>query len=130
MWLFTVHGFYSVSVLPGSPKTCVRARLRKHLEALRIRFKLQYDIVRTDGCDYLYRMLVPKKVWAGVVKELTAEQTWSNFKRQAAKVNGRDAYERALHEVWEVMFELQRKETYETRLPGRSPARGRKQPKV
>jgi hypothetical protein len=108
MWLFTRYGFYSISVMEGSPSVCVRARLRKHLEALQTRFDFTSpQIVETVNCDYRYRLLIPKGVWEAMVVAMLREQTWSNFKKEVANFNGRDEYEQALHNVWIEMLKLQ-----------------------
>lgn len=110
MWLFTVYGFFSISVQDG--KTVVRARLQKHLEALAKRFPNEVSvaaIVTTMQADYRYRVVLTKKAWAAVNAELVAEQSWANFKNEAAKVNGQDDYLRTLHQIWEVMYGVQRR---------------------
>jgi hypothetical protein len=60
MWLFTRYGFYGISVVAVSDKTCVRARLRKHLVALHKRFSglQKFEIIHTSGYGYRYRTLV------------------------------------------------------------------------
>jgi len=45
-----------------------------------------------------------------IVGALAEEQTWSNFKNEVAEFGGRDAYEKALHDVWETMYLLQLRE--------------------
>jgi hypothetical protein len=107
MWLFTRYGFYSISVYDG--KFTVRARLRKHLTVLQRRFPvlLKYQVEVMLERDYRYRFYVDRAVWEAVVCELVREQTWSNFKSEVARFGGGDAYESALHEVWDVMHRLQ-----------------------
>ena len=89
----------------------VRARLKKHLENLRARFSALADaeILTWANRDYRYRLIVPKAVWAGVLKEMAEEQGWSNFKNEAAsrRVKVGSAYISALHDVWQTMYELQ-----------------------
>jgi hypothetical protein len=113
MWLFTRYGFYSISVYDG--KFTVRARLRKHLTVLQRRFPVlsKYQVEVMPERDYRYRLYVDRDVWENLVCELTREQTWGNFKSEVARFGGRDEYERALHEVWEVMHRLQYAEEYE-----------------
>jgi hypothetical protein len=92
----------------------VRARVKKHLQNLLDHFPVLAGakILEWPGRDYGYRLIVPKAVWADVLKELAEEQTWSNFKNEAA-VHGAETgstYVNALHDVWSVMFKLQRSE--------------------
>jgi len=119
MWLFTQHGFYSVVCardLAGSasridPDTfMVRARSRRHLESLQKRFPelAPLDIADTTDTDYRFRIVVPKQIWVEVVRELTAEIDYSNFKDRAHSRSGDDSYVDALHDVWGVMERLQR----------------------
>jgi len=67
-------------------------------------------VVETPGCDYRYRILVPRRLWEGIVVELTREQTWHSFKNEVARCGGHDDYEQALHEIWEVMHNVQTNE--------------------
>jgi hypothetical protein len=95
----------------------LRARSRKHLENLKERFSStalgKADILESAGTDYRYRVILPKKEWASILSELAMEQTWSNFKNEAdsyarsKKEPG--SYVHALHEVWQVMWNLQAK---------------------
>ena len=118
MWIFTRLGFYSIACAdkPGTkgidPDTVmVRARVRKHLTNLQHRFTslAETKILTLPGRDNGFRLIVPKSVWVEVLKELAEEQTWSNFKSEAAKNLGQTGadYTRALHDVWEVMYGLQ-----------------------
>jgi hypothetical protein len=67
--------------------------------------------------DYGHRLILSKWLWAAVLQEMTKEQEWSNFKNEVDQRMGREgnAYTRALHEVWEVMYGLQESETRRTR---------------
>ena len=89
----------------------VRARVRKHLTNLKRRFTSLSNskILVWPGRDYGFRLVVPKRIWVEVLKELAEEQTWSNFKGEAAatKAETGSTYIRKLHDVWSVMLELQ-----------------------
>jgi hypothetical protein len=106
-------GFYSVSA-PGN-RFAIRARTRKHLDNLRTRHKelAAYTVVVTEDADYRYRLIVEHEVWAQLVGEMVLEQDWSNFKSEVLKFQGRDEYERALHDVWEMMHKTQMREPEE-----------------
>lgn len=61
-------GSHAQPVDPG--RIMVRARLRQHLEALRVRFPDllgNSEIVATGGTDYAFRLFVAKSVWAQVL---------------------------------------------------------------
>ena len=89
----------------------VRARVRKHLTNLQRRFPslARVKVVALPGRDYGYRLIVPKAVWVDVLKALAEEQTWSNFKNEAAahSTETGSAYIKGLHDVWRVMYKLQ-----------------------
>ena len=123
MWIFTKHGFYSAVCArqgdggygqPVDPdRIMVRVRLRQHLEALQHRFPVllsRYDIQEFQGTDYAYRIFLPKKVWSEVLAGLGEETDYDNFKSAVACHQGEDgaAYEHALHNVWSVMYRLQK----------------------
>jgi hypothetical protein len=112
MWIFSVYGFYSISVPKDNPRiVMVRARMSEHLENLRKRFAsvAQTEIVESAGTDYAYRMIVTRKVWEAILTDMSAEQTWNNFKDKVAenKEHINSGYEAALHKVWSEMFKLQ-----------------------
>jgi hypothetical protein len=126
MWLFTKYGFFSVvcaraSARPGAPvdpsKVMIRARCRKHLEALVARFVdapkpgdrsefldwVTVHIVESRGTDYPFRVFLPKAVWADAAHDLMSEIDYDDFKHHVAETMGDDrAYLNALHSVWSV----------------------------
>jgi len=123
MWLFTKYGFYSAVCArandgehgqPVDPnRLMIRARLRSHLEDLRLRFpdKLgKCEIVENSGTDYAYRLFVDKSSWCEVLSALAAETDYDNFKSTVARHQGKSGadYERALHKVWSTMNQLQK----------------------
>jgi len=114
MWYFSIHGFFSVSAFKC--KLNVRSRDRKHLEALIERFpQLATKILVTPKRDYHFRIEVAREVWVKVVAEMAAEQDWSNFKNEVAVTRPQDEdYLDALHEIWEVMWNLQAKKERES----------------
>jgi len=118
MWLFLKYGFYSVACASkedGSldrDRVMIRARRAEHLRNLQERFPALAgaEILALRDSDYGYRLVVDKAVWLPVLVEAGEEQTWSNFKNEAAKYQGREGteYVHALHQVWGVMARLQR----------------------
>jgi len=94
-------------------KIMVRARVRGHLETLQIRFPTlrEAELIETPHADYRFRIIVPKQAWADAVAEMISEQEYTNFKNAAAAAQGPDdgGYVHALHDVWSVMYGLQRR---------------------
>lgn len=123
MWIFTKYGFYSaVCARQGdgkhgepvdSERIMLRARVRRHLEALKNRFPDllgECEIKEFVDADYAFRIFVDKTVWSRVLVGLNEDMDYDNFKSEVARFQGRDgaAYEHVLHEVWSVMYRLQR----------------------
>ena len=123
MWLFTRHGFFSAVCArqgegehgqPVDPeRIMVRARVRAHLEALKKQFPNllgQCDLQTFAGTDYAFRIFVAKSVWCQVLAELGRETDYDNFQSEVAHHSGAAgaAYVDALHDVWSVMFRLQK----------------------
>ena len=120
MWIFTRYGFVSVACAKkqdGSideDTVMVRARARKHLVNLQERFSDtafgKAEILTGAGTDYKFRVIVPKAEWASIVSQLAMEQTWSNFKSEAARFSHMKTsglYIHALHEIWAIMLDFQ-----------------------
>lgn len=123
MWIFTKYGFYSAVCArqgdgrhgqPVDPnRIMVRARVRKHLDALTERFTdllAGCEIQEFPGSDYAFRIFVDKPVWSQVLVELNDELDYDNFKSEVTSFQGREgvAYEHSLHDVWSVMHKLQK----------------------
>jgi len=123
MWIFTKYGFFSAVCArqgdgghsqPVDPdRIMVRARLRTHLEALMDRFPDllgESEIKEFVGTDYAFRIFVDKSVWTQVMAGLSDELDYDNFKSEVARFQGRDGadYEHALHDIWSVMYRLQK----------------------
>jgi len=83
------------------------------MENLKARFPVlaHCSVVVLANRDYRYRMIVPKSDWVPILAEMAQEQTWSNFKNEAADfAEAKGAkYVDALHDVWAVMYRLQDK---------------------
>ena len=117
MWIFTKYGFYSVVCARKSGSAdpnelMIRARERRHLQNLIDRFEelKGSEIKKTSDRDYRYRLFVGKEKWVAVLSALAQELDYFNFKSEAGR--NREAvgnkYVDALHEVWEVMYRLQK----------------------
>ena len=123
MWIFTRYGFFNAVCARqgtgkhGSPvdpdRIMVRARVRRHLEDLKQRFPdllNACDIREFAGADYAFRIFADKPAWSAVLSRLGDETDYDNFKSEVARYQGRagTAYDRSLHDVWSVMFQLQK----------------------
>jgi len=123
MWLFTKYGFFSaVCARQGDgghgqavdpDRIMVRARSRPHLASLKERFPDLIggcEIREFVGTDYAYRIFVDKPVWSQVLVGLSDDLDYDNFKSEVARFQGQDGadYERGLHEVWSVMYRIQK----------------------
>ena len=119
MWIFTKYGFYIAvcarqgdgshgrPVDPG--RIMVRARLRKHLDALKQRYPDLLGgcgILEFPGIDYAFRIFAKKTVWSQVLVGLNEEMDYNNFNSEVAQYQGTDgsAYAKALHDVWSVIY--------------------------
>lgn len=119
MWIFTRYGFYSIAcarhedgtVDPGT--VMIRARRITHLQNLQKRFPAltESEITTLPDRDYRYRIIAAKSAWVPALAELGQEQEWSNFKNEVANYQGNSdhEYHDALHDVWSVMYKLQRR---------------------
>ena len=122
MWVFTKYGFFSaVCARKGGGKygqpvdpdrIMIRARLRSHLEALLKRFPDvlgESEIQTFTGTDYAFRVFVAKPAWSDMLAAMAEETDYDNFKSEVARHLGKDgmAYEKSLHDVWDVMYGLQ-----------------------
>jgi len=68
------------------------------------------EIQTFAGTDYAFRVFVAKPLWSNVLAALAEETDYDNFKSEVARHLGKDgiAYEKSLHDVWDVMYGLQR----------------------
>jgi hypothetical protein len=83
--------------------------MRQHLENLRALVDADLGEIRESNTnDYRYRMIIPRDVWAMIAAKLIADIDYGNFKSRVAAEERRghvDAhYEKALHEIWSVMY--------------------------
>ena len=110
MWIFTEHGFFSLTrsrVDPG--KMQIRARARKDLAAL-IRASSLLDearIITTPDADYCFRIIVTPATAALVMAEITERIDYPNFKSRIGETPGQLDKLPALHEVWHIMHDYQ-----------------------
>ena len=115
MWIFTVHGFFSiVKTNDGTGLMMIRARAEKHLINLMAAVGISSPILVQTGSDYAFRIKVPQDLWAEIATDLAKEVEWNNFKSEVSKRptgerQGRAGYPYLdwLHRIWEGGFALQ-----------------------
>lgn len=105
MWLFLPTGFYSVVVHRDDPgRVIVRSREPEAIEHFRKRMALANAAVIDPQADYPYRVTVSRRAWAAFLALSARDMKATNFKSEAERVRGRDAYTGVLHEVWTVLW--------------------------
>jgi len=117
MWLFTRYGFFSVAVFRDL--VVLRARKLLHLENLRRRFRSRIGrrrIAETKLKDYRWRLTLGMGAWLGLLAEIAGEQTWDNFKAEAAAYGAVDGdYLGLLDDLWAELVRYQN--APKTRVP-------------
>ncbi len=123
MWVFTKYGFYSAvcarqgNGAHGQPvdldRIMVRARVREHLDALIDAYPdllTDAEIKTFPGTDYAYRLFLPKEVWTTLLSWLGNDIDYDNFKGEVGRFQGQVGadYEHALHDVWGIMYKIQK----------------------
>jgi hypothetical protein len=85
MWLFTQHGFYSITRSRTEPdKTQVRARTRRGLENLQTLTGNPTPILKTLNADYRWRIIITPSESERIVTLLTRDIDYPNFKARVA----------------------------------------------
>lgn len=115
MWFFTSEGFYSAveetKLKAHMGQISVRAREPGALEKLREAYmpKLSESSITpsTVSADYRYRAWIDREDFAEGMGNVARGVTYSNFKSEAARKSGLNAFEKALHSVWSIMGALQ-----------------------
>lgn len=114
MWFFTSEGFYSAVLEKRGKekgKLVVRAREPGALDLLRERYMpaLGETSITPKGvvADYRYRAHIAHDDFAEGMVNVAKAIDYSNFKSEAAHRRGYGPFEKALHQVWDVMARLQ-----------------------
>lgn len=104
MWMANQYGWFSITQATDpaqAHKLQVRARDREQLAAFMHAHSIAGGIVETPRADYPFRVYLPANVVARIVSAEVKAIDYSNFKDQAAKVNGgRSRFVDFLHKVW------------------------------
>ena len=108
MWLFTRHGFYSLTRSADEPdKLQVRARVRQDLDNLQKLTALTGHILETPAADYRWRWIVTPTQAEAITRRLTQDIDYSNFKGVVAKQSDQCSKLTGLHAIWEIHHEWQ-----------------------
>ena len=117
MWLYTIHGGFSVVRSRQQPhEVMIRARRRKHLYNLRDAGLLPDTarILTTDRSDYRHRAIIAAADWPHIAAKLAAEVDYTNFKSTCEEHAGEGRLERSfvdgLHQIWAIGHRLQGRE--------------------
>jgi hypothetical protein len=110
MWLFTIHGFYSLNTDPTNSQ-CLqfRARSRRDLQNLKQAFPEHTKgamIKQIKGTDYPFRISLHRLEAQDIVAEIARDIDYSNFKHQ---LEGTDQESKVpyLNAIWAEMREWQ-----------------------
>ena len=88
----------------GYPPVAVRALKQRFPDLLG-----QCDILEFAGTDYAFRIFIDKQLWSHVLSGLAEATDYDNLRSEVARQGrGAAAYERALHDVWSVMYRLEK----------------------
>jgi hypothetical protein len=123
MWLITTRGFYSAVARPGDGDDFVTVRARSERDIRNLADLIDAVPSRDDGTDYRRRIRFPKSDWARGVSAMADEIHYDNFKNRISPNDPNRA--RVLSRVWNVLYDIQRKEGgrtrhQHTRAPGRN----------
>jgi hypothetical protein len=103
MWLFTRHGFYSLTRSADEPeKLQVRARVRRDLENLQALTSLVGPILETPTADYRWRWIVTPDEAEEITRRLAQDINYSNFKGTVARQPDQSAKLPGLHDIWDI----------------------------
>ena len=116
MWIFTEHGFFSVTQTPDrSDLIQIRARSRKHLENLKRAFAVleRSKIIMTPDADYRFRVVCKRWRWEKLAEDLSKTINYSNFKGRVMSAGWAREMIGQLHDIWGIMH------TFQVKLFGR-----------
>ena len=103
MWLFTRHGFYSITRSRTEPdKTQVRARTRRDLANLQALTSNTAPILKTLNADYRWRIIITPSESERIVALLTRDIDYPNFKASVAMRPDQKHRGHDYHRIWEL----------------------------
>lgn len=93
MWVYTVDGHFSAVRTPRrAGHLVVRARSLGDIQRFQQRFCPRATIVKTPVADYLFRVVVPERIWVAAVTIWAGEIQYDNFKGEVLRIRGRPRY--------------------------------------
>ncbi len=110
MWLFTKHGFFSVTQSTQRRDLIqIRARAEKDLASLKAAYPHldRSPIIETPQADYRWRLVVQRWKWETVAAKLTSDIDYSNFKGKIATIENQRDKCGMLHDIWSLHNEYQ-----------------------
>jgi hypothetical protein len=111
MRLIKPVGFFSVVRKPTDIKNktlTVRARVRSDLEALKAQYLPELGSVQESKVNgYRFRAVAPQAAVAAAMARLIENLDYANFKDEVKKHQGADRVH-VYHEVWDILYRLQR----------------------
>lgn len=110
MWIMSTLGYFSIVRKPfgkdNSRPIAVRARVRNDLVNLLEASGIDAKIIRTEDADYMFRIQITDSGLATIMGVLEESVTYSNFKNEVAKVQGKKRA--AVYEgIWWKLLQLQ-----------------------
>ena len=108
MWIVTPRGFYSAVAKPDDGDEFVTVRARSERDIRNLADLIDAEPQRSDHSDYLWRIHCHKDEWAQALATMGREIDYPNFKNRIAAEDPARAH--LLARVWEVLYELQRRE--------------------
>jgi len=103
VWLFTPHGFYSITRSRTEPdKTQVGARTRCDLENLQTLTSNAAPILKTLNADYRRRIIITPSESERIVTVLTRDIDYPNFKARVAMRPDQTHRGHDDHRIWEL----------------------------
>ena len=103
MWLFTQHGFYSITrSRTETDKNQVRAHTRRDLENLQTLTSNAATILKTLNADYRWRIIVSPGEGERLVALLTRDIDYPNFNASVAMRPDQTQRGHDYHRIWEL----------------------------
>jgi hypothetical protein len=114
MWLFTQHGFISITESKEDGNLQLRFRLRQDannvLAIIKANVKKTAKVLITDRADYRFRIILSHKLAGKAMEILTRAIDYSNFKNHMHKTPDQDAKVHSLHKIWHMLHDMQEQE--------------------
>lgn len=105
MWLFTVHGFYSLVAKDGGYH--LRARVKQDLANIKRLTRVKAEVVKSfEGSDYPWRMILTEAEKEVIMRKLSDSIDYGNFKGAVGQRADQAVKLPAYHRVWATMASL------------------------